>query len=85
MGTKVHLEGSMAMDYAMVDTLSFCTKYMSKFTPTRRLVWNNKEESGLFGEELEGGGVKRLFNENMIKWAHAFTLENVVYLATFRR
>jgi hypothetical protein len=56
--TKARPEGSMAEGYILDDTLGFYTEYMSRLTATRRHVWDDKEEPGLFDEELEGGGVK---------------------------
>jgi hypothetical protein len=82
---KAQPEGSMAEGYVMDDTLGFCTEYMSRFTPTRRRVWDDKEEPRLFDEEPEGGGVKRLLSERLQFWAHSFVLDNAAHLARMRR
>jgi hypothetical protein len=39
--TKACPEGSMAEGYVRDKTLGFCTEYMSRFSATRRHVWNN--------------------------------------------
>jgi hypothetical protein len=83
--TKARPEGSMAEGYVMDDTLGFCTEYMSRFTPTRCRVWDDKEEPGLFDEEPEGSGVKRLLSERLRFWAHSFVLDNAAHLAGMRR
>ena len=63
--TKARPEGSMAEGYMMDDALGFCTEYMTRFTSTRRRVWDDQEEPGLFDEEPEGGGERRCLNDNM--------------------
>jgi hypothetical protein len=63
--TKACPEGSMAEGCVLDDTLDFCTEYMSRFSVTKRHVWDDKEEPRLFDEEPEGGGVKRLLSENV--------------------
>jgi hypothetical protein len=83
--TKAPPKGSMAEGYMMDDTLGFCTEYMSRFSATRQRVWDDKEEPGLFDEELEGGDVKRIMCENVRKWAHNFVLENAAHIQGFRR
>jgi hypothetical protein len=74
--TKARPEGSMAKDFVIYDTLGFCIEYMLRETATRRRVWDEKDKPGLFDEELEGGGVKRIMNENVQKFTHAFVMDN---------
>jgi hypothetical protein len=83
--TKARPEGSMVEGYVMDDILGFCTMYMTRFIPTRRRVWDDKEEPGLFDEELEGGGIKRMLSANLQQWAHAFVLDNAAHLVGFRQ
>jgi hypothetical protein len=52
-------EGSIAEGYAMEETLGFCTEYMSRFSTTRRRVWDAIKEQSMVDEVLEGKGVHR--------------------------
>jgi hypothetical protein len=83
--TKARPEGSMAEGYVMEETLGFCTEYMSRFSATRRRVWDDLEELGLFDEELEGGGIKRPMSQNLRAWAHSFVVDNASHLSSLRR
>lgn len=86
MSKQKHIfKGSMAEGYVMDHTLGFYTKYMSRFTPIRCRIWDDKEEPGLFDKGPKGGGMRRVMNVNLETWAHAFILENVVHLAKFKR
>jgi hypothetical protein len=78
-------QGEHGRGNVMDDTFGFCTEYMSRFIPTRRRVWDDKEEPGLFDEEPEGSGVKRLLSERLRFWAHSFVLDNAAHLAGMRR
>jgi hypothetical protein len=83
--TRAHPEGSMAEGFVMDDTLGFYTEYMSRFTATRRRVWDEKEEPGLFDEEPKGGRVKCVLSKNIRKWAHKFVIDNAGHLSGLRR
>jgi hypothetical protein len=83
--TKARLEGSMVEGYRMEDTLGFCNEYMSRFSATRRCIWDDKEEPGLFNEEPEGGGVKRFLSERVRDWAHSSVIDNAGHLTGLRR
>jgi hypothetical protein len=82
---KARPEGSMAEGYVMEETLGFCTEYMSRFSATRRCVWDDHEEPGLFDEELEGRGIKRPMSQNLRAWAHSFVVDNAGHLSSLRR
>jgi hypothetical protein len=56
---------NVAKGYMVDDTLRFCTEYMSRLSVTRRRVWDDKEEPGMFNKEPKGGGVKRVLSENL--------------------
>jgi hypothetical protein len=83
--SKARPERSMAEGYVMDDTLSFCTEYMSRFTGSRRRVWNDQKEPGLFDKEPEGGGIKRSMSSTLREWTHNFVLDNVGHLSGLRR
>jgi hypothetical protein len=83
--TRARPKGSMAEGFVMDDTLGFCTEYMSRFTATRRRVWDEKEEPGLFDEEPKGGRVKCVLSKNIRKWAHKFVIDNAGHLSGLRR
>jgi hypothetical protein len=83
--TKARPERSMAEGYVMEETLGFCIEYMSRFSATRRRIWDDHEEPGLFDEELEGGGIKRPMSQNLRAWAHSFVVDNVGHISGLRR
>jgi hypothetical protein len=58
--TYARPEGSMAEGYAMEDTLGFCTEYLTRYSPTARRVWDEKEEQIMVEEMLQGkAGMRR--------------------------
>jgi hypothetical protein len=67
------------------DTLGFCTEYMSRFTGTRRCVWDAGEEQAMIDEVMEGKGVRREMSEQYREWTHNFVLENTMHLEDWRR
>jgi hypothetical protein len=58
-------EGSIAEGYAMEETLGFCTEYMSRFSTTRRRVWDAIKEQSMVDEVLEGKGVNREMSDQL--------------------
>jgi hypothetical protein len=85
MRTKAQLEGSMAEGYVMDNTLGFCTEYMSRFTRSRRRVWDDQQKPRLFDEEPKGGGIKWPMSPTLREWTHNFVLDNVGHLSGLRR
>ena len=53
----VRLEGSMAEGYAMQETLGYCAKYLTRFEPTSKRVWNDKKNPIMNDEIVQGGGL----------------------------
>lgn len=68
----------------MEDTLGFCTEYMSRFTGTRRRVWNAGEQA-MIDKVMEGKGVRREMSEQFREWVHNFVLKNTMHLEDQRR
>jgi hypothetical protein len=84
--TFLRPEGSIAEGYAMEDTLGFCTEYLTRFSPTTRRVWDDKEDQAIVDEMLQGrGGMTRELNNNERQWAHDFVIENTAHLDQYRR
>lgn len=79
-------EGSMAKGYAMEDTLGFCTKYLTRFSPTTRRVWDEKEDQTMVDEMLQGrAGMTHELDNNEHHWAHDFVIDNSTHLDQYRR
>ena len=51
----------MVEGYTIVEALEFCIDYMHEYIVTTRRVWDDKENSLMYDEMLEGGErVRRL-------------------------
>jgi hypothetical protein len=69
-------EASMAEGYAMSETLDYCTKYMRRFDGTSRRVWDDKEDSRMNDEILQGNGWAQPMSPELRTWAHNFVIHN---------
>jgi hypothetical protein len=69
-------EASMAEGYAMTETLDYSTEYLQRFTATRKRIWDDKEDSRMNDEVLQGGGWARPLSQNVRLWAHNFVINN---------
>jgi hypothetical protein len=58
-------EASMAEGYAMTETLGYNTKTLQRFTTTKKRVWDDKEDSRMNNEVVQGGGWARPLSQNM--------------------
>jgi hypothetical protein len=83
--TFAHLEGSMAKGYFMEDMLGFYTKYLSRYTATRRRVWDANEEQSMYDEVLEGSGERRKMEPQRHQWMQNFVIESIGILEGWRR
>jgi hypothetical protein len=82
--TYARPEASMAEGYAMSETLDYCTEYMDRFEGTRRQVWDEKEESIMNNEIVQGNGWPRDMTTDLRSWAHDFVISNSSDLAEWR-
>jgi len=81
-----HLEGSIAEEYRMDDTLCFCTEYMKQYRGTTQRVWDSKEEAIRNDEVLPlHQSKKQKMFEEMHTYAHAILLDNAACLEAWRQ
>jgi hypothetical protein len=68
----------------MSETLGYCTKYMQRFDGTSRRVWDDKEDSKMNDEILQGNGWTRPLSAKLRAWAHNFVIHNSKDLVEWR-
>jgi hypothetical protein len=83
--THARPEGSMAEGYAMEETLGYCTEYLTRFEPTSKRVWDDKEDPIMNDEIVQGGGLQRTLGEDERVWAHEFVVNNSAHLESWKR
>jgi hypothetical protein len=84
--TYARLEGSIVEGYAMEDTLGLCTEYLTRYSPTARKVWDEKEDQTMVDEMLQGRvGMRRNLDSDERHWAHEFVIENAAHLENYRK
>jgi hypothetical protein len=75
------LEGSLAEGYAMEEALRLCTKYLQRYSRTRRRVCDKEEGHGVAGVELQGRGTAWLLVDTEL-WTfhlHVFTNSKTIH------
>jgi hypothetical protein len=83
--THARPEGSMAEGYAMEETLGYCTEYLTRFEPTSKRVWDDKEDPIMNDEIVQGGGLQRTLGEDERVWTHEFVVNNSAQLESWKR
>ena len=78
-------EGSIAQGYQTKEALGFIIEYMLEYNITSRRVWDDKEESAMVDEILEGKRKMKLLSEDLRIAMHKFVLDNAAHIASYRQ
>jgi hypothetical protein len=70
------LTGSLAEGYAMEEALGLCTKYLQRYSRTRRRVCDKEEGHGVAGVELQGRGAAWLLVDTELWAFHLHVITN---------
>ncbi len=73
---KARPEALMAEGYIYDETIRFVTEYMQKFKHVRCCIWDPYEEKKVYGEVLEGAGIKFILPKECHDLAHQYVLTN---------
>jgi hypothetical protein len=64
--------------------MGFFTEYMQQCCESERRVWDDKEETAMNSEVIEGNGRHRLLPDELRLWIHEFVLNNAEPLQVYR-
>ena len=78
-------EGSMAEGYIVDEALGLCTEYLQGFPYTRRRVWDDEEELGMSGVQLQGKGKPRRMTDVELRAAHLYVITNSTATDSYHR
>jgi hypothetical protein len=67
----------MIEGHALEEALGFCIEYLQDFIATTQRVWDEKEDSCMNDEVLEGNGCEQIMIRNFQDMAHSFVLQNM--------
>jgi hypothetical protein len=73
----------MIEGYALKEALGFCIEYLQYFIATTWRVWDEKEDSCMNDEVLEGNGCEQIMIRNFQNMVHSFELQKVELMATW--
>ena len=66
----------MAEGYIVDEALGLCTEYLQGYPYTRRRVWDDEEEAGMSGVQLQGRGRPRRLIDAELRVAHLYVTTN---------
>lgn len=76
-------EGCIAEGYIVDEALGLCTEYLQGFPHTRRRVWDDEEEPGVLGIQLQGRGTPRRMGDGKLRVAHMHIITNSAALEPY--